>query len=66
MTYIWDTNILLNILRQPNFYDTLNQRYDFTNPLNEVQISAVTFLRIMTLLILMMYFSYLIKSLSKK
>lgn len=42
MIYLWDTNILLLTLRQPSFYQTLNARYDFTNPLNEIQISSVT------------------------
>jgi tRNA(fMet)-specific endonuclease VapC len=42
MVYIWDTNILLYTLRRPDFFTTLNLRYDFTNPLNEIHISAVT------------------------
>jgi predicted nucleic acid-binding protein len=42
MTYIWDTNILLYILRIPNFFEILNQKYDFSNPQNKVYISAVS------------------------
>ena len=42
MTYVWDTNILLQVLRSPDFYDMLNRQYDFTNPLNEVCISIVS------------------------
>jgi predicted nucleic acid-binding protein len=42
MTYVWDTNILLQVLRSQDFYDMLNQQYDFTNPLNEVCISIVS------------------------
>ena len=42
MIYIWDTNILLHTLRKPDFFATLNLRFDFTNPLNEIYVSAVT------------------------
>lgn len=42
MTYIWDTNILLHILRKQDFLNDLNSKYDFKNPLNKIIISAVT------------------------
>ena len=42
MIYIWDTNILLHTLRKPDFFNQLNLRYDFTNPINEIHVSAVT------------------------
>ena len=42
MTYIWDTNILLNIVRDETFLEKLNAKYDFFNPLNDLFTSAVT------------------------
>ena len=42
MTYVWDTNILLLVLRDDSFFDKLNEKYAFSNPLNESLISAVT------------------------
>jgi predicted nucleic acid-binding protein len=42
MTYIWDTNILLHIVRTPLFLENLNQKFNFSNPQNQVYISAVS------------------------
>jgi tRNA(fMet)-specific endonuclease VapC len=42
MTYIWDTNILIHIVKNPLFSQTFTQQYDLSNPLNKSCISAVT------------------------
>lgn len=42
MIYIWDTNILIHAVRKPLFLETLSEKYDFSNPLNDSYISAVT------------------------
>ena len=42
MIYIWDTNILLHIVRKQDFFNDLNSKYDFKSPINQIIISAVT------------------------
>jgi tRNA(fMet)-specific endonuclease VapC len=42
MTYVWDTNIFIKIVRNPEFLSVLNNRYDCFNASNEIYISAVT------------------------
>ncbi len=42
MTYIWDTNILLNAVRDDYFLDKLSEKYEFSNPLNQIFASIVT------------------------
>ena len=42
MTYIWDTNILLLVVRKEDFLEELNKKYDFWNPVNKLAISVVT------------------------
>ena len=42
MTYVWDTNIFIKAVRNPDFLTNLNNRYDFFNSDNEIFVSAVT------------------------
>ena len=42
MTYIWDTNIILHKIRNADFFDALNRKYDFNRQQNKVCISSVT------------------------
>ena len=42
MTYVWDTNIFIKAVRNPDFLANLNAQYDCFNPSNELLISAVT------------------------
>ena len=42
MIYVWDTNILLHVVRNDNFLENLNKKYDFFNPLNDVYVSIVS------------------------
>ena len=42
MTYIWDTNILLYVLRKSEFLDTLKLEYNLDASLSQISISAVT------------------------
>lgn len=42
MTYIWDTNILIYVLRKPEFLDNLKIRYGLDDTLSQVSISVVT------------------------
>ena len=42
MTYFWDTNILIHAVRKHWFLETLDEQFDFANPLNKSYISAVT------------------------
>ena len=42
MTYVWDTNILLNMIRDVSFFEKLDEKYHFSNPQNESFISAVS------------------------
>jgi tRNA(fMet)-specific endonuclease VapC len=42
MIYIWDTNILLNVVRDERFLEKLDAKYDFFNPFNTLFTSAVT------------------------
>ncbi len=42
MTYVWDTNIIIQALRNPAFLTIINNQYDCFNPLNKLLISAVT------------------------
>jgi tRNA(fMet)-specific endonuclease VapC len=42
MTYIWDTNIILHSVRDDNFFEKLNDKYEFSNPHNELFASIVS------------------------
>ncbi len=42
MTYFWDTNIILHTIRNADFLDILDKKYQFSHPLNKVYISLVT------------------------
>ena len=42
MTYVWDTNIFIKAVRNPDFLTNLNNQYDFFNSNNEIFVSAVT------------------------
>jgi tRNA(fMet)-specific endonuclease VapC len=42
MTYFWDTNIILHTIRNEDFFDALNKKYQFSHPLNKICISSVT------------------------
>ena len=42
MTYVWDTNIFIKSLRNPNFLSMINNQYDCFGSSNELLISAVT------------------------
>ena len=42
MTYVWDTNIFIKAVRNPDFLTNLNNQYDFFNSDNEIFVSAVT------------------------
>ena len=42
MKYIWDTNILLNYIRESKNFDIWNEELGFKNPNNEVYISTIT------------------------
>lgn len=42
MTYFWDTNIILHIIRNAEFFDALDKKYQFSHPLNKIYISSVT------------------------
>ena len=42
MTYIWDTNILLEVLKKPQFLENLDKKYSFSSPQNKIYISAVS------------------------
>lgn len=42
MIYVWDTNILLHVVRNEDYLENLNKKYDFLNPLNDVYISVVS------------------------
>ena len=42
MTYIWDTNILLEVLKKPQFLEILDKKYSFSSPQNKIYISAVS------------------------
>ena len=42
MTYIWDTNIFINSLRNPAFLSKIIKQYDCLGQANELLVSAVT------------------------
>ena len=42
MTYVWDTNIFIKSLRNPDFLLMINNQFDCFNPSNAFLISAVT------------------------
>jgi tRNA(fMet)-specific endonuclease VapC len=42
MTYIWDTNILLKIVRDDSFLEKLRDKYDFFSSPNQLFVSIVT------------------------
>ena len=42
MIYIWDTNIILNSVRDDSFFEKLNDKYDFSNPQNKLFASIVS------------------------
>jgi tRNA(fMet)-specific endonuclease VapC len=42
MTYFWDTNIILHIIRNEDFFRALDKKYQFHHPLNRICISSVT------------------------
>ncbi len=42
MIYVWDTNILLQVVRNDDYLENLNKKYDFFNHLNDVYISVVS------------------------
>ena len=42
MTSVWDTNIFIKAVRNPQFLTDLNNQYDCFNPSNQLLISAVT------------------------
>lgn len=42
MTYVWDTNIFIQAVRNPEFLTIINSQYDCFNPSNEIYISSVT------------------------
>ena len=42
MTYIWDTNILLYVVKKPQFLENLDKKYNFSSNNNQVYISTVS------------------------
>ena len=42
MTYVWDTNILLNIVRDTSFLEKLDEKYHFSDPNNRTFVSIVS------------------------